>query len=294
MRMTGPGRGNRGRGSPAGVLATEVALNPNGNVCGCMRVPASLADLISATRPPWRTALGLQADGGLGAISSCVAQDTPADSGGDRAPRGGVGRTDRHRTTGGAQGRRHRQRRCARHRRRGRSGQTGFAAWPHTAVHGESFLIEARQGAARALAAASGADVTLTPDQASAQLRVGGSIVPLRQNIVLECSGSATGTALALGCPPSRRRPRRGRWPAKDRGSTRRRSCLRRSPYAGRSLTRTNSRKPSSCSRNGAIKVADLTTGRPYPQCGAGGVSKSLARRRGTMKILIEPARRDQ
>jgi len=170
-----------------------VALNPNGNVCGA-------CEYCLTGRPNFchqatmETALGLQADGGLEpsvAVSPKTLRRLPEGTGRLEAAwveptatalralrRAGAIAGATMLVTGG--------------------GPIGQLAC-RLAAHGRAervILIEPAEER-RAFAAASGTDVTLTPDEASAQL-ASGDRSSLQADVVLECSGSASATALAL------------------------------------------------------------------------------------------------
>jgi threonine dehydrogenase-like Zn-dependent dehydrogenase len=173
-------------------VGDRVALNPNGNVCG-------VCEYCRAGRPNFchqatmQTALGLQADGGL-APSVAVAAGTLR-----RLP-AGIGRLEAAwveptatalralRWAGDVAGATVLV--CG----GGPIGQLAcrLAAYSHA---GRIILVEPAEER-RAFAAASGIDVALTPDKAAAQVAsAGGS---LQADVVLECSGNASATALAL------------------------------------------------------------------------------------------------
>jgi threonine dehydrogenase-like Zn-dependent dehydrogenase len=178
---------------PGWSAGDRVALNPNGNVCG-------VCEYCHAGRPNFchqatmATALGLQADGGLApwvAVSPKTLRRLPAGTGrlegawveptatALRALRraGNVAGATVLVSGGGPIG----QLACR------------LAAHSHA---GRIILVEPADER-RAFAAASHADVALTPAEAAARLASSGSS-PLRADVVLECSGNASATALAL------------------------------------------------------------------------------------------------
>jgi threonine dehydrogenase-like Zn-dependent dehydrogenase len=258
-----------------------VALNPNGNVCG-------VCEFCLSGRPNFchqatmETALGLQADGGLEpsvAVSPKTLRRIPEGTGRLEAawvePTATALRAVRRAgdiasaavlVTGG--------------------GPIGQLAC-RLAAHGRArriILIEPAEER-RAFAAASGADVTLTPDDASAQL-ASADRSSLEADIVLECSGSATATALALDAL----RPGgvlvvvgAGKGSGLDPATI----LLKEITVHG-SFTYTDEFDEAiELLVNGAIKVADLTTD-VVPLSAALEAFESLRAAR-TMKILIDP-----
>jgi len=174
-------------------LGDRVALNPNGNVCGA-------CEFCRTGRPNFchqatmETALGLQADGGLEpsvAVSPKTLRRLPEGTGRLEAAwveptatalralrRAGAVAGATVLVTGG-----------------GPIGQLACRLAAHSRA-GRIILIEPAKER-RAFAAASDTDVTLTPDEASAQL-ASADRSSLEADVVLECSGSASATALAV------------------------------------------------------------------------------------------------
>jgi len=174
-------------------VGERVALNPNGNVCGaCEYCRAGRYNFCH--QATMETALGLQSDGGLAplvAVSPKTLRRLPA----------GVGRLDGAWVEPAAT--------ALRALRRagdvsgatvlvtggGPIGQLACRLAAHSRA-GRIILVEPAEER-RAFAAASHADVALTPDEAAAQLASAGQSA-LQADVVLECSGSASATALAL------------------------------------------------------------------------------------------------
>ena len=174
-------------------LGDRVALNPNGNVCGA-------CEFCRTGRPNFchqatmETALGLQADGGLEplvAVSPKTLRRLPEGTGRLEAawvePTATALRALRRAgdiagatvlVTGG-----------------GPIGQLACRLAAHSHA-GRIILIEPAEER-RAFAAASGADVILAPDEASARL-ASADRSSLGADVALECSGSASATAVAL------------------------------------------------------------------------------------------------
>jgi threonine dehydrogenase-like Zn-dependent dehydrogenase len=173
-------------------VGDRVALNPNGNTCGvCEYCRAGRPNFCH--RATMETALGLQTDGGL-APSVAVAPQTLR-----RLP-AGTGRLEAAWVEPTATALR------ALRRAGDIAGATVLVSGGgpigqlacRLAAHGRAgriILVEPADKR-RAFADASHADVALTPQEAAAQVSAAGG--SLRADVVLECSGDATATALAL------------------------------------------------------------------------------------------------
>jgi threonine dehydrogenase-like Zn-dependent dehydrogenase len=170
-----------------------VALNPNGNVCGvCEYCRAGRPNFCH--RATMETALGLQTDGGL-APSVAVAPGTLR-----RLP-AGTGRLEAAWVEPTATALR------ALRRAGDVAGATvlvsgggpigQLACRLAARSHAERIILVEPAEERRAFAAASHADVALTPDEAATELPAAGG--SLQADIALECSGNASATALALG-----------------------------------------------------------------------------------------------
>jgi threonine dehydrogenase-like Zn-dependent dehydrogenase len=174
-------------------LGDQVALNPNGNVCGvcefCLDGRYNFCQ-----QATMETALGLQADGGLApsvAVSPKTLRRLPSGVGRLEAawvePTATALRALRQAgdvagatvlVTGG-----------------GPIGQLACRLAAHSRA-GRIILVEPVEER-RAFAAASHSDVALSADEAGAQLASAGPS-SLQADVVLECSGGASATALAL------------------------------------------------------------------------------------------------
>ena len=174
------------------TVGDRVALNPNGNVCGaCEYCRTGRHNFCH--QATMETALGLQSDGGLApwvAVSPATLRRLPAGTG--RVEGAWVEPTAtalralrRARDVAGA---------TVLVSGGGPIGQLACRLAAHSRA-GQIILVEPADQR-RAFAAASHADVALTPAEAAAQFgSAGGS---LQADVVLECSGNASATALAL------------------------------------------------------------------------------------------------
>jgi threonine dehydrogenase-like Zn-dependent dehydrogenase len=171
-------------------IGDPVALNPNGNVCGVCEYCRS-GRLNFCRQATMETALGLQADGGLApsvVVSPKTLRRLPVGTGRVEAawvePTATALRAVRQAgpvagatvlVSGG-----------------GPIGQLACRIAAHN--HAVRIVLVEPAEERRAFAAASHADVVLTPQEAARRIAAG----TLRADVVLECSGNASATALAI------------------------------------------------------------------------------------------------